>query len=523
MAIRFDASGDKVSSSSVPSSPRSFTMAGWFKITTDRNTYSCFMNLSADTDNAVFVETDSDGTTATLYVYNAAAFTSQAGPNMTAGTWYYLAITSSSAGSCKLWYAPYGTWTLSSVTNSRAAGTWTPNLLVLGDSVFTGEFLNGCADKFKMWTAELTQAELQMEMQRTMPVRTANLNRWTPMFAGTSERLRDYGSGALNWTTGGTLADEAGVSIPWGVFDPQTFTLNPSSGTDNLTATGIATGSPSLGTPVIGQTHTLTATGLTTGQPSLASSTLGQTHVLTATGVTTGAPTVGTPVLTESHALSATGITTGSPVLDASTIGQTHILSGTGIATTAPAVGTPVIGQTHTLSASGIATGSPTLATSTLGQTHVLTATGLTTGQPDLGSPSMSGADSLTATGIATGAPSLGAPVITQTHILSAITIVTDAPVYGTPTLTEIYALSADSLFTGIPSIGTATLGQTHVLIANSIVTGIPVLDAPSAEYIMPTIRAWNLHERNFEFTLEDRDTAFSLRDRDINWTIEER
>lgn len=261
MAIRFDASGDQITASAnLPSTPRSFTIAGWFKISTDRNTYSCFMNLSADTNNAVFLETDSDGTTATLYVYNAGAFTGQAGPNMTVGTWYYLAITSSSSGSCKLWYAPYGTWTLSSVTNSRAAGTWTPNLLAIGDSVFTGEFLNGCVDNFKMWTAELTQAELEREMVAKLPAKFASLNRWLPTFPGTTERVRDYSGNAYNMTAGGTLADEDGVSVAWGagvLYTPENV-ASGGSATGDFSVTQSSNTLSSAG--VLSLTGTLSAT-----------------------------------------------------------------------------------------------------------------------------------------------------------------------------------------------------------------------------------------------------------------------
>lgn len=66
--------------------------------------------------------------------------------------------------------------------------------------------------------------------------------------------------------------------------------------THALTATGVDTGAPSVGTPSIGQTHVLTASGVDVGAPSVGTPSIGQTHVLTATGVSTGAPTITLPV-----------------------------------------------------------------------------------------------------------------------------------------------------------------------------------------------------------------------------------
>ena len=110
-------------------------------------------------------------------------------------------------------------------------------------------------------------------------------------------------------------------------------------GTDSLTATGITTGQPTLGSPAIGQRHALTASGVTTGQPTLGSPSIGQRHVLSVVGITTGQPAIGSPTLN------------GVP-------GAVDILA-VGIATAAPTLGTPALGQRHVLAAVGITTGAP--------------------------------------------------------------------------------------------------------------------------------------------------------------------
>jgi hypothetical protein len=79
------------------------------------------------------------------------------------------------------------------------------------------------------------------------------------------------------------------------------------SGTNSLTATGITTGQPTLGSPALGAgsgTVDLVALGFITGVPSLGSPAMGQINVLGATGITTGVPTVGSATnTTESSVL----------------------------------------------------------------------------------------------------------------------------------------------------------------------------------------------------------------------------
>lgn len=146
--------------------------------------------------------------------------------------------------------------------------------------------------------------------------------------------------------------------------------------TDDLAATGIATGAPTVGTPAITQVHVLTATGIATGAPTVGTPTITQVHVLTATGIDTGAPTVGTPALSEVNNLSATGIATGAPTVGTPSITQAHVLTATGI-TASPVVGTPTITQAHVLTATGI-TASPVVGTPALSEVHNLSATGIT-------------------------------------------------------------------------------------------------------------------------------------------------
>jgi hypothetical protein len=165
--------------------------------------------------------------------------------------------------------------------------------------------------------------------------------------------------------------------------------LGSGGGSHSLTATGVATGSPTVGSPAITQLHALTGNGVATGSPTVGTPALTQVHALTATGVATGNPTVGSPTLTEqvNYDLTATGVTTGTPTVGSPALTQTHSLSATGIATGNPTTGTPSLSQTHSLIASSIATGAPSVGSPAIVQVHGLVATGVTTGVPTVGSP----------------------------------------------------------------------------------------------------------------------------------------
>lgn len=192
-------------------------------------------------------------------------------------------------------------------------------------------------------------------------------------------------------------------------------TIAGGGGTDALTATGISTGAPSVGSPAIGQIHALSATGIATGAPSVGSPSLGQVHSLTAIAIATAATSVGSPALGQVHVLTATAVATGTPSVGSPALGQIHALAATGIATDAPSVSSPILdapGGTDALTATGVAAGSPSVGSPTIGQVH-----------------------SLTATGVVAGSPSVGLPMLAQVHILSAMSLSAGSPTVGTPAL----------------------------------------------------------------------------------------
>ncbi len=277
-----------------------------------------------------------------------------------------------------------------------------------------------------------------------------------------------------------------------------------SLGGHDLTATGIATGAPSVGAPAITQAHALTATGIAAGAPSVGAPGIAQVHILTATAVdagspslgapaateitalpnataiATGAPSVGTPDLAQVHALTATTLLAGAPSLATPALTQEHALAATAIAAGAPSTGAPALTQVQALTADGIATATPAVDAPAIGQAHVLTTSTVDAGAPALDEPVLSQAGELVADAVAAGAPALGSPAIAQTHTLTATALSGGTPSLGTPALAESHALAGQGIATGAPSTGGPSLGQAHALTAPALASGAPALGSPA-------------------------------------------
>ncbi len=452
MSSRLDASGDKLSASTnLPSSPRSTTMCGLFYMVTDRNDYTCPINLSASVDDAIFVETGTNGTTLDGYVYAGGAFTKTAGMlSITVGRWYFMAITVSSAGAANFYYADLTTATaLTKVSMSGTVGTWTPTLICFGDSVFTGEWWNGRMAGMRAWSTELTQAQLEGEMWFLLAQHTTSLNRSIPSFAGSGERARDYSGNGYNLTEGGTLADEDDPPVLWSntvtpvyvsVATTNTYALVATlDGTSSLTATGVNTFTPAS---ALDGTSALTSVGKNT---FALAATLAGTSALTVAGKNTFTSAV---TLAGTSDLSALGKNTFTP---AATLDGTSALTVVGkntFAISAAVVGssaltvsakntfTPVstLDGTSALTADITTSGTNTYnLVSTLAGTSLLTCVGTNT---FAGSSTLAGTSALTAAGKNTFTPDSTLDGTSQLTAVGKSTFAIASALYGTSTLT---------------------------------------------------------------------------------------
>lgn len=213
MAIRFDASAEVASRTANLPTNNAFTMMCWAMLSADRNAASTFFHYGqstgagANTDKTL--ETTSDGTTLSIWD----GFDSVSGTNLSVGVWYHLAMTFDGANAKAYVNA------VLDITNPQTSLPLT-SIRFGNDSAGDNEWLNGLIHGIKIWSAVLTQVEIQQEMQQIVPVRLASLNSWYPCEGNLSAMLqeggRQYPGRVENvLTAGGTLAYEQGPPIPW--------------------------------------------------------------------------------------------------------------------------------------------------------------------------------------------------------------------------------------------------------------------------------------------------------------------
>lgn len=244
MAVRFDAAADRLArTSGVIDYNASYTIMGWFMIVTDTNNYANIFALSDNSsNNSDFLTTNSDGTTFAVGRTSggAGSFTINAGTALSLNTWYHGALVRDT-GAGNLYAYLNGTLdaTNSSSIASRAASTRTE----CGGAT-TGNLspFNGRMYAVKAWQAALTAAEIRNEMNLIRPARFANIHLWTPLLAGSGERVRDYSGAGRDWTEGGTLTDEAPPPVSWGGRSLFMITLPPTLYTVSISGAVSPTG-----------------------------------------------------------------------------------------------------------------------------------------------------------------------------------------------------------------------------------------------------------------------------------------
>lgn len=208
MAIRIDAAGDYLSRTANLPAQNAVTACFWMQIVTDRNATGTLFALTDGAVNGNFVLLTSNGTTLALGRPGAIDAT---GTNLTVGTWYHIGYTRNSSNVSTVYLN--GTQDI----QETRANAFSSALMIMGSD--TASWLNGRLSCIKIWGAALTQNEVRAEMRLVSPVRRADLNLWTPNFAGATERVKDYSGNARNWTANGTLTDEDGPPVVWDAWN----------------------------------------------------------------------------------------------------------------------------------------------------------------------------------------------------------------------------------------------------------------------------------------------------------------
>ncbi|MFJ2000260.1 LamG-like jellyroll fold domain-containing protein [Streptomyces chartreusis] len=201
MSTRFDAAGDRISfAGSMFAVGSGFTMTAWAYVSVDTDANSTFGRLHASSGGSTIATwaTGSDGISGPNYFTGGGSVSNST--NMAVGAWRKIAI-SCSGTTGKSYVATVGGAT---EVDSGTVGVGTPDGLTLGGRApaDSSEPFNGRLAYVRVWTAELTQVQIEAEWASTTPVVTSGL--WADWPLTDSTDLTDHSGNGRNLTAGGT-------------------------------------------------------------------------------------------------------------------------------------------------------------------------------------------------------------------------------------------------------------------------------------------------------------------------------
>lgn len=303
MAIRFDAATDRISFiGTVPDPSAGITIAGWAYISVDTDNNAVFIRVHASDGGSTTINfaTDSDGLGGPGYFTAGGSLVSST--NMVVAAWRKVAITCTGTSGTLYVATPISS---TEVDSGSVGGAASPTGLTFGARAHNDgdESLNGRIAYWRIWTAVLSQAQIESNWLSTTPVTTANL--WADWPLATAADLTDHSGNGRHLVAGTTaVTTEDGPPLAASVSGTATADLGGLAGTATGTRSVVAVTSASLAGPVATANGTTTVVGA-------ASSQLGG---LTATG--SGLRTVTAVAATTLGALTAT--VTGTRTVTAS-------------------------------------------------------------------------------------------------------------------------------------------------------------------------------------------------------------
>jgi hypothetical protein len=208
-AVRFNSSSTKYSrSASGLNASTNVTWACWVKLASDRNAYS--MPLASDNGGANYTFVGA-GPTGTLFIRSATSAGGSTAYDFVVGTWTYIASVWDITGNDYLYYCAAPGTTLTPTIVGNSTGLTDANTFYIGSTGF-GDWLDGSVAAVKIWTAALTQAELEAELPKYAPQRTSNL--WANYTFQAGPQTTDNSGNGRTLTQGGTpVLDSSGPPI----------------------------------------------------------------------------------------------------------------------------------------------------------------------------------------------------------------------------------------------------------------------------------------------------------------------
>ena len=200
MAVRIDASGDKLYRTANLPALSGFTIAGWgYRHTTQNGSYRYFAGLEdAISNSSGYLLIGWAADNAFQVASDASTVNSASGPAAT--TWFYWFIQRTGTTATIGYKTTGGSWV---TTNASGTLSWTPAVLHLGNDSYD-EWTDISLERVRVWDAALTTGELDSEMASATPVRTSNLRANWHSTAHTD--LSDSSGNGYNLTAAGTLS-----------------------------------------------------------------------------------------------------------------------------------------------------------------------------------------------------------------------------------------------------------------------------------------------------------------------------
>lgn len=222
MAVRFSGANQFYTAALGLGAVTQIAVTCWVKLAADRNNFSTVWNIDNNSMSSSIrgLQTASDGTTMEIYYHNG-PLTISGGtkPSLTVGTWYYFAVNIDGNNANWMWRQS-GATGFSAANFRGASGAFTANRLRIGDSAWTGEWLNGSVAALKIWLGNLSATEMEAEAPYFSPVRTSGLVAFYPFDTGPS--TTDASGNGYTLTGGsGTTADTNPPDLSWPAATPQ--------------------------------------------------------------------------------------------------------------------------------------------------------------------------------------------------------------------------------------------------------------------------------------------------------------
>ena len=224
MAILLDGSTDKIvyAGAAPPHTGATYTWMGWVRTSADVTTQQAIFSVNDGDwrEQDLILLASSGGWKWSTFVSISSANTFSYGSTVAAGdTWYHLAMVRTSDTALDL----YVNGAFDNTNARDVTGRTSSTQIELGTYEAGSSLFEGAIAAEKIWTTDLSAAQIASEMRTYAPQNLASIWAWYPHFSGATPRLRDNGGDARDWTVGaGTPTDRDGPPILWGALSPQT-------------------------------------------------------------------------------------------------------------------------------------------------------------------------------------------------------------------------------------------------------------------------------------------------------------